>query len=265
MRLRRLAFLAAGVVVTVATVSAPASAAGFFIDDDDSIFENDINAIAAAGITKGCNPPTNNRYCPTQTVSRGAMAAFLRRALLSGSVLPKLGADPGSLAFGDVAGSKALIVSLMHPGPSGTFPIVVDRTEITGPGASSFDDLFDDSADVTILPNDSLLVAVLFTPGSVGPQSATLSVFHSGASSPLTVPLTGAGIAVQLTADPSTLEFGETQVDDFAVLGVTVTNTAPPGSPSIPAADVSLRRGRTSPSRFGSIPSAPPGRRAPTS
>ncbi len=54
---------------------------GTFIDDDDSIFEADIEALAAAGITKGCNPPTNNRFCPDNRVTRGQMAAFLVRAL----------------------------------------------------------------------------------------------------------------------------------------------------------------------------------------
>jgi hypothetical protein len=52
-----------------------------FTDDDDSIFEADIEKLAAAGITKGCNPPTNDRYCPDSTVTRGQMAAFLVRAL----------------------------------------------------------------------------------------------------------------------------------------------------------------------------------------
>ncbi len=51
-----------------------------FIDDDNSIFENDIDRLGTAGITKGCNPPTNDRYCPDLPVSRGAMAAFLHRA-----------------------------------------------------------------------------------------------------------------------------------------------------------------------------------------
>ena len=53
----------------------------FFSDDAGSIFEGDINRFAAAGITTGCNPPTNSRYCPDATVSRGQMAAFLVRAL----------------------------------------------------------------------------------------------------------------------------------------------------------------------------------------
>jgi hypothetical protein len=52
-----------------------------FTDDNNSIFETDIERLATAGITTGCNPPTNNRYCPDDKVTRGQMAAFLVRAL----------------------------------------------------------------------------------------------------------------------------------------------------------------------------------------
>jgi len=58
-----------------------ALAAGRFVDDDGSVHEGYIEAIAAAGITHGCNPPVNDRYCPQDTVTRGEMAAFLTRAL----------------------------------------------------------------------------------------------------------------------------------------------------------------------------------------
>jgi glucose/arabinose dehydrogenase len=57
----------------------PAATRDYFVDDDTSIFEDDINRLAEAGITRGCNPPANDRYCPDATVSRGAMAAFLVR------------------------------------------------------------------------------------------------------------------------------------------------------------------------------------------
>ncbi|MDJ0665532.1 MAG: S-layer homology domain-containing protein [Acidimicrobiia bacterium] len=52
-----------------------------FADDDGSVFEADIEKLAAAGITRGCNPPTNDRFCPNDPVTRGQMAAFLTRAL----------------------------------------------------------------------------------------------------------------------------------------------------------------------------------------
>ena len=52
-----------------------------FVDDIGSTFEADIDKLGTAGVTKGCNPPTNNRYCPNEFVTRGQMAAFLHRAL----------------------------------------------------------------------------------------------------------------------------------------------------------------------------------------
>jgi hypothetical protein len=51
-----------------------------FVDDNGHLFEGAIERLAQAGITLGCNPPTNNRYCPDQPVTRGQMAAFLKRA-----------------------------------------------------------------------------------------------------------------------------------------------------------------------------------------
>jgi glucose/arabinose dehydrogenase len=74
-------------VVVGLIVSLPLAAAaqlppgGTFSDDDGNTHEADIEAIAAEGITKGCNPPFNDLYCPDDTVTRGQMAAFIRRAL----------------------------------------------------------------------------------------------------------------------------------------------------------------------------------------
>ena len=52
-----------------------------FIDDDGNIFEAAIDRLGAAGVTKGCNPPVNDRFCPNDFVTRGQMAAFLVRAM----------------------------------------------------------------------------------------------------------------------------------------------------------------------------------------
>ena len=61
----------------VRALDLPASASDVFTDDAGSTHEADINALAAAGITTGCGPET---FCPTSSVSRGQMAAFLHRA-----------------------------------------------------------------------------------------------------------------------------------------------------------------------------------------
>jgi S-layer homology domain len=56
-------------------VSPPAPNA--FTDDNGNTHEKNINLIAAAKVTTGCG---GTKYCPTENVTRGQMAAFLRRA-----------------------------------------------------------------------------------------------------------------------------------------------------------------------------------------
>lgn len=56
----------------------PPTSIDFFDDDDGKTGEAAINRLAAAGITGGCG---TRKYCPTANVTRGQMAAFLRRAL----------------------------------------------------------------------------------------------------------------------------------------------------------------------------------------
>jgi len=80
---KRLAVL---VLLMLATAAVPLAAdplepGGTFRDDDGNIHEGAIEAIAGAGITRGCNPPVNDRYCPSDSVTRGQMAAFLVRTL----------------------------------------------------------------------------------------------------------------------------------------------------------------------------------------
>jgi hypothetical protein len=48
-----------------------------FIDDNGNLHEASIEAIAALGITRGCNPPLVDRFCPATDVTRAEMAAFL--------------------------------------------------------------------------------------------------------------------------------------------------------------------------------------------
>ncbi len=68
-------------VLMVASALADLAPGGSFTDDNGNIHEGYIEAIAAEGITRGCNPPLNDRYCPSDHVTRGQMAAFLVRTL----------------------------------------------------------------------------------------------------------------------------------------------------------------------------------------
>ncbi|HEX2766203.1 MAG TPA: S-layer homology domain-containing protein [Candidatus Limnocylindria bacterium] len=59
-------------------LSIPESATDAFWDDDGSMHEPNINAVASASIAGGCG---SGKYCPASSVTRGQMAAFLHRAL----------------------------------------------------------------------------------------------------------------------------------------------------------------------------------------
>ena len=56
----------------------PPSSRDYYSDDGGNAHEARINALAAAGIAKGCG---GGRYCPRDPVTREAMATMLRRAL----------------------------------------------------------------------------------------------------------------------------------------------------------------------------------------
>ena len=77
----RTATIALAAISLLFTLVPPASAGGTFTDDDHSVHEADIEWIAARDIARGCNPPSNSRYCPDDPVTRGQLAAYLSRAL----------------------------------------------------------------------------------------------------------------------------------------------------------------------------------------
>jgi hypothetical protein len=94
------------------SLSLPSPDTDYFNDDSDSVFEGDINALAAAGITRGCNPPANDRYCPDGKITRGQMAAFLRRAFdYPGVSTDYFADDTGSIFEADINAIAAVGVT----------------------------------------------------------------------------------------------------------------------------------------------------------
>jgi len=64
---------------------------------DTHTFHADIEWLEASGVTKGCNPPANTLFCPDDDVTRGQMAAFMKR------FSQYLGAEDGTPAQADNA------------------------------------------------------------------------------------------------------------------------------------------------------------------
>ena len=61
-------------------LSEDAALASSEFTDVDGIHATNIDRIAEAGVTYGCNPPVNDRFCPERAVTRAEMASFLQRA-----------------------------------------------------------------------------------------------------------------------------------------------------------------------------------------
>lgn len=62
-------------------VGLTASGSKTFTDISASPYREEIEVIGSLGITIGCNPPTNDRFCPTLNVTRQQMASFLWRTM----------------------------------------------------------------------------------------------------------------------------------------------------------------------------------------
>jgi len=69
------------------------AAGGTFTDDDNSLFEADIEWLAETGVTQGCG---DGQFCPEDPVTRGQMAAFLHRFAQQAGAAPLPPANPGS-------------------------------------------------------------------------------------------------------------------------------------------------------------------------
>jgi hypothetical protein len=101
------------VLSVVVAMPVMVSAAASFVDVPDThTFSADIQWLADAGVTKGCNPPTNNMFCPEDNVTRGQMAAFMHRLATSQQV------DAGSVQGLDAEELRPFVYTTRVEGPN---------------------------------------------------------------------------------------------------------------------------------------------------
>jgi Abnormal spindle-like microcephaly-assoc'd, ASPM-SPD-2-Hydin/Fibronectin type III domain len=144
---------------------------------------------------------------------------------LSGTAVAQtltLSANPTSLSFGNV-----------NVGLTGTLPFVVTNTgnasviisSVSASGAGFSETGI--TAPLTLAANQSATVSVVFTPLAAGSDTGSVSVVSNATNSPLTVSLSGTAVAQTLTlsANPTSLAFGNVNVGQTGTLPFVVTNT----------------------------------------
>ncbi|HEU5001302.1 MAG TPA: choice-of-anchor D domain-containing protein [Actinomycetota bacterium] len=138
---------------------------------------------------------------------------------LSGSATSGAGFNQSSISFGNQAvSSTSAPVTLTFSNNAGA-SFSVTSTSVTGPNPDDFP-IVDGCSGATLATGQTCTIQVSFTPGSLGPRSAILTVTDGALGSPQTVPLSGTGVAATLSFTQTLLPFGNQQV------GVTSTSRA---------------------------------------
>ena len=235
---RRVGLIVVGLLfIAVLAPVAVYAAGGTFTDDDTSVFEADIEWMASTGITFGCNPPTNDNYCPDKSVTRGQMAAF-RHRLADNQVVDagKLGGeDPAyyesvvfandivGLATSSLGATNTSVAELTVDAPAAGFLLINSTASIL---ASSQEQTLwwlqiDDTACKNV-PDSTTSVAYgyITTPGASDRQGGSLTGAAEVTAGSHTVTLCARGATGVSTYQPSLTVL-------FTTAGTITTTTMP--------------------------------------
>ena len=132
-----------------------------------------------------------------------------------------LSANPTSLSFGNVkvGNNKSLSETLTNTGGSN---VTISQDTITGTGFS----VSGLNLPLTLTPSQQVTFSVIFTPPSPGTVNGNLTIISDASNSSLVIPLSGTGVTPgTLSANPTSLSFGNVQVGHNKSLSETLTNT----------------------------------------
>lgn len=132
-----------------------------------------------------------------------------------------LSANPTSLSFGNVTvgGSSSLSETLTNTGGSS---LTITQATTTGAGFS----VSGLSLPLTLTAGQSKTFNVIFAPSSAGSVNGNLAITSNGSNPTLNIPLSGTGVTPgTLSANPTSLSFGNVQTGSSSTLSETITNT----------------------------------------
>jgi Abnormal spindle-like microcephaly-assoc'd, ASPM-SPD-2-Hydin len=132
-----------------------------------------------------------------------------------------LSPNPTGLAFGSVqVGSNSSKSETLSN--TGGATVTISQATPSGAGFS----VSGLTLPVTLAANQNVTFTATFAPTSAGAASGTLSIVSNASNSPLSIPLSGTGLtAGALTANPTSVNFGNVTVGNNQTAPVTVTNT----------------------------------------
>ena len=150
-------------------------------------------------------------------VSSNVLLSFSGVGVTPGTLAP----NPSSLAFGSIQVGSNSSQSETLTNTSGA-TVTISQATPSGAGFS----VSGLNPPVTLAANQSVTFTATFAPASAGAASGALSIVSSASNSPLSIPLSGTGLAAgSLTANPTSANFGNVTVGSNQTVPVTVANT----------------------------------------
>jgi len=177
----------------------------------------------------GLSTTFSAKFAPTTAGSVSGSISIVSNApsspttiTLSGTGLqPQLAATPTSAPFGNVTTgtSNSQTISLTN---GGTATVTISSVTATGAGFSTTGI----TAPVTIAAGKAATFDAVFAPSAAGSVTGSITVVSNAPTSPLTISLSGTGIAATrvLGLSSSTLSFGNVNVGSTGALTSTLTN-----------------------------------------
>ena len=204
---------------SVTLSQAVASGAGFSITGIATPLT--INAGQVATFTAQFAPTTGGNVTGGISIVSNAPNSPLTIALSGTGTQPQIAATPSSAAFGNVStgtsNSQTITVS-----NGGSASLIISSVSVTGAGFN----ISGISAPLTILAGKNTTFNAVFAPTTAGAVSGSISLVNNSANSPLSIPLSGTGIASTKVLGLSTtsLSFGNVNTGSNSSLTVALTN-----------------------------------------
>jgi len=152
------------------------------------------------------NPTSGGPASGSLIVTSNASDPILTVGLSGVGLAPgQLGANPASLNFGNVDLGTNSNSSVQITNGDGGQSVIVSAVNVTGTGFSLTSTI---GVPFTLTPGQSKSIGVTFAPTSSGQASGNLVVTSNATDPNLDVPLSGVGVAGQLSVSPTTLAFG---------------------------------------------------------
>src|SRR6202046_2206803 len=209
-----------GGTASVSIGQASASGAGFSISGLPA--GTAIAAGQSVSLTAQFSPASSGNTNGSISISSNAPNSPLTIALSGAGIQAQLAAVPGTATFGNVStgNTNSQTISLTN---NGTASLVISHASVTGTGFS----ITGISTPLTISSGSNATFNAVFAPNAAGSATGSISLTSNAPNSPLTIALSGTGVAGTqlLSFSTSSLSFGSVNVGSNTNLSASLTNT----------------------------------------